>query len=74
MYTSYTQNKIFYSYVKNSSDFINMNLFLKKLMINKVNIIKKYLTKSNSTINIGSFSSKVLIATMAFQRDFIYNF
>ena len=36
---------------------------------------KKYLTKSNSppSINIGSFSSKVLIATMAFQRDFIYN-
>lgn len=79
IYSFYIQNKFLYALIKKSSNFMNMNLFIKSnkaLILNEVAIkyYRKILNRSISpNTNIDNFSSTVLIGTMAFPRNCIYN-
>ena len=79
IYSFYIQNKLLFNIIKKTDSFINMNIFIrtKKTLILNEAALKYYKKILNTSIspntNIDSFSSTVLIGTMAFPRNCIYN-
>ena len=79
IYSFYIQNKLLFNVIKKTDSFLNMNIFIrtnKTLILNEAALkyYKKILNTSISpNTNIDSLSSTVLIGTMAFPRNCIYN-
>lgn len=79
IYSFYIQNKLLFNFIKKTDSFVNMNLFIKtnKVLTLNETALKYYKNILNISIstnaNVESLTSFVLIGTMAFNRNCIYN-